>query len=289
MATSASSSHKLVLEGKVAFITGAASSRGMGRAVANRLAREGADIVVNDKFAAPKSNWPGDENWKGLEDVVTEIEALGRKAMAVVGAVDDGAAIEKAVQAAVKAFGHIDILVNCAGVRGAVGVPVVEGDEAEWRQTFDVNTFGAFFVSRAVAKEMIRRGQGGRMIHIASVAGREGVPGSAAYAASKWALIGLVQTLAKELAPHRINVNAINPGFFSTNLRDSEAAERAQKKGISLQELREQEYKHLSSLVPLGRMGKVSDIAGVVFFLVSPESEYMTGQDINVTGGVKMP
>jgi NAD(P)-dependent dehydrogenase (short-subunit alcohol dehydrogenase family) len=273
----------------VAFITGAASSRGMGRAIANRLAREGADIVVNDKFAAPKSNWPGDEDWKGLEDVVAEIEALGRKALAVVGGVDDVAAIENAVQTAIKTFGHVDILVNCAGVRGAVGVPVVEGDEAEWRQTFDVNTFGAFFVSRAVAREMIRRGQGGRIIHIASVAGREGVPGSAAYATSKWAVIGLVQTLAKELAPHRINVNAINPGFFSTNLRDNEAAERAHKKGISLEELREGEYKHLSSLVPLGRMGKVSDIAGVVFFLVSPESEYMTGQDINVTGGVKMP
>ena len=273
------------LSGTVAFITGAAAKRGMGRAVALRLAREGADVVVTDKYAAPKSAWAGDENWRGLEEVVQEIEAVGRRAMSMVAAVENSQDIEKAVQAAVGRFGRIDILVNCAGTRGPVGVPVVEGNESDWRLLFEVNTLGAFIVSRAVARDMIRRKQGGKIVHIASAAGKLPVPGSAAYAASKWALIGFVQALAMELAPYKINVNAVNPGFFATNLRDEDAILRSRQAGISIEEFREDEYKKLTGMIPLKRMGKVEDIANVVYFLVSDQSEYMTGQAINVTGG----
>jgi meso-butanediol dehydrogenase / (S,S)-butanediol dehydrogenase / diacetyl reductase len=278
-----------VLKGKVAFVTGAASRRGMGRAVALRLAQEGADVVVNDKFRAPKSAWPGDENWQGLDDVVKEIEALGRKGLAVVGGVEIAAEADAAVRAALDQFGRIDILVNCAGIRGTVGVPVAEGDEAEWRHVFEVNSIGPFIISRAVARDMIRRNEGGKMVHIASAAGRLGAPGSAAYAASKWAVIGFVESLALELAPYKINVNAINPGFFSTNLRDATAAADSAKAGKTIEQYREDEYKMLSKMVPLGRMGTTEDIAKLIFFLVSPESDYMTGQDINITGGYLMP
>lgn len=274
-----------VLEGKVAFVTGAASRRGMGRAVALRLAKEGADVVVNDKFRAPKSVWPGDENWQGLDDVVKEIEALGRKSLAVVGGVENAAEAEAAVAAALYKFGKIDILVNCAGIRGTVGVPVAQGDEAEWRQLFEVNSIGPFIISRAVARDMVKRNQGGKIVHVASAAGKVGAPGSAAYAASKWAVIGLVESLALELAPYKINVNAINPGFFATNLRDATAERDASKAGKTVEEYREDEYKMLSKMVPLGRMGATEDIANLIFFLVSPESDYMTGQDINITGG----
>lgn len=274
-----------VLKGKVAFVTGAASKRGMGRAVALRLAKEGADVVVNDKFPAPKSAWAGDEDWKGLEEVVNEIEALGRKALAVVAGVEDAKAIDAAVKAALDKFGKIDILVNCAGIRGTVGVPIVEGEEKEWRQLFDVNTIGPFIISKAVAKDMIRRNEGGKIVHIASAAGKIGAPGSAAYAASKWAVIGLVESLALELAPHKINVNAINPGFFTTNLRDDDAVTKSKKAGISVEAFREDEYKKLITMVPLGRMGRVEDIANLIFFLVSDQSDYMTGQAINITGG----
>ena len=132
---------------------------------------------------------------------------------------------------------------------------------------------------------MIRRNEGGKIVHIASAAGKIGAPGSAAYAASKWAVIGLVQSLALELAPYKINVNAINPGFFTTNLRDDDAVSKSKKAGITVEEFRVDEYKKLITMVPLGRMGRVEDIANLIFFLVSDQSDYMTGQAINITGG----
>ena len=273
------------LKGKVAFVTGAAAKRGMGRAVALRLAKEGADVVVNDKFPAPKSAWAGDEDWKGLEDVVKEIQAMGREALPVIAGVENSKEIDAAVQTALDKFGKINILVHGGGIRGTVGVPVVDGDETEWRRLFDINTIGSFIISKAVAKDMIKRNQGGKIVHIASAGGKIGIPGSAAYAASKWAVIGLVQSLALELAPYKINVNAINPGFFATNLRDDDAVARSKEAGITVEEFREDEYKKLITMVPLGRMGRVEDIANLIFFLVSDQSDYMTGQAINITGG----
>jgi len=276
------------LSGKVAFVTGAAAKRGMGRAVALRLAQEGADVMVTDKFAAPKSAWAGDEDWKGLEDVVKEIEALGRKAAWAVAGVEDSKEVNAAVKATVDKFGRIDILVNCAGTRGPVGVSIADGDEKDWRLMFDVNSLGTMIVSKAVAKEMIRKNEGGKIVHIASAAGKLPCPGSAAYAASKWAVIGIVQALAMELAPYKINVNAINPGFFATNLRDDDATLHSKEKGITVEQFREEEYKMLTNMVPLKRMGKVEDIADVTYYLVSEQSQYITGVSINVTGGTLM-
>ena len=273
------------LNGKVAFVTGAGSSRGMGRRVALRLAKEGADVIVHDKFAAPKSAWTGDEEWSGLDEVVQEIEAMGRKGLAVVAGIENTAEVEAAVQTAIDKFGKIDILVNCAAIRGPVGVTVADGDEKEWRLMFDINTIGPFIISKAIARDMIKRNEGGKIVHIASDAGKIGVPGSAAYAASKWAVIGLVESLALELAPYKINVNAINPGFFSTNLRDNDAVKKSAKGGISIEKFREEEYKMLDSMVPLKRMGKVEEIADLIFFLVSDQSDYITGQNININGG----
>jgi NAD(P)-dependent dehydrogenase (short-subunit alcohol dehydrogenase family) len=209
------------LSGKVAFVTGAAAKRGMGRAVALRLAKEGADVVVNDKFANPQSAWVGDEGWNGLADVVKEIEALGRKGLAVLAGVESMKEVDAAVKATIDKFGQIDILINCAGIRGPVGVSIVDGDEKDWQQMFDVNSIGTMVVSKVVGREMIRRNQGGKIVHIASAAGKLPCPGSAAYAASKWAVIGITQALAMELAPYKINVNAINPGFFATRKRES--------------------------------------------------------------------
>jgi NAD(P)-dependent dehydrogenase (short-subunit alcohol dehydrogenase family) len=273
------------LNGKVAFVTGAAAKRGMGHAVALRLAREGAQVVVTDKCAAPKSAWAGDEDWGGLEEVVKEIKAMGLNATAAVAGVENSKEIDAAVQTAIDKFGKIDILVNCAGTRGPVGIPVVDGDEKDWRLQFEVNTLGSFIVSRAVARDMIRRNEGGKIIHIASAAGKLAVPGSAAYAASKWAVIGFVQALAMELAPYKINVNAINPGFFATNLRDDDAVSKSRKTGITVEQFREEEYKKLLTMIPLRRMGKVEDIANMVYFLVSDQADYLTGQAFNVTGG----
>ena len=277
------------INGKVAFVTGAASKRGMGHAVALRLAQEGATVAVFDRFAAPRSAFGGDENWRGLEEVVEKIEAQGQKGLALTGNIVSSTDVEAAVNATIEQFGKIDILVHCAGIRGTVGVPVVEGDEAEWRNIFDINTLGVFIISKAVGRHMIQAGKGGKIVHVASLAGRIGAPGSAAYAASKWATIGLVQSLALELAPHKINVNAINPGFFPTNLRDQDAISQAEKKGVTVDEFKAEEYAALANIVPLGRMGTMDDISNLITFLVSNQSDYMTGQDINITGGHKMP
>jgi NAD(P)-dependent dehydrogenase (short-subunit alcohol dehydrogenase family) len=273
------------LKGKVAFITGAAAKRGMGRAVAIRMAMEGADVMVTDKFAVPQSAWAGDEGWGGLPEVVKEIEALGRKAIYAVAGVESSEEVEAAVKATIDKFGQVDLLINCAGTRGPVGVNIADGDEKDWELLFDVNTLGTMIVSKYVGKEMIKRNQGGKIVHIASAAGKLACPGSAAYAASKWAVIGITQALAMELAPYKINVNSINPGFFATNLRDEDATLHSKQKGITVEQFREDEYKMLSNMVPLKRMGTVEDIADLIYFLVSDQSKYLTGQSINITGG----
>ena len=201
---------------------------------------------------------------------------------------EDSKEVNAAVKATIEKFGRIDILVNCAGTRGPVGVSIADGDEKDWRLMFDVNSLGTMIVSKAVAKEMIRKNEGGKIVHIASAAGKLPCPGSAAYAASKWAVIGIVQALAMELAPYKINVNAINPGFFATNLRDDDATLHSKEKGITVEQFREDEYKMLTNMVPLKRMGKVEDIADVTYYLVSEQSQYITGVSINVTGGTLM-
>ena len=277
-----------MLEGKVALVTGAAAKRGMGRAIALKLASEGANVVVLDKYASPKSYWTGDEGWRGLDEVVEEIETFGVEGLSVMADITVTSEVEEAVNKALEKFGKIDILVHGAGIRGTVGVPVVDFDEDEWHQVFNVNTLGAFIMSKVVGRHMIERNEGGKIVHIASAAGREGVPGSSGYAASKWAVLGLVKSLAKELAPYKINVNAINPGFFSTNLRDIDALEGSKKAGVSIDEYKKKEHEMLAKMVPLGRMGRLEDITKLILFLVSSESDYMTGQDINITGGHHM-
>ncbi len=276
------------LSGKVALVTGAAAKRGMGHAIALRLAGEGANIAVLDKFPAPRSLFPGDEGWRGLEEEVEEIKALGRQCLPLIVDISNRNEVNEAVKATLTKFGKIDILVNCAAIRGTPNVPITDGDDDEWKRMFDINLLGAFLLSKPIVQHMIKRGEGGKIVHFASLAGRMGVKGNAAYAASKWGVIGLVQSLALEVAPYKINVNAVCPGMIITNLRDHWIAAQAKKEGITLDEFREKEYKEVSKMIPLGRMGTVEDIADVVSFLVSSKSDYMTGQSLNVCGGNRM-
>jgi NAD(P)-dependent dehydrogenase (short-subunit alcohol dehydrogenase family) len=275
-----------MLNGKVAFVTGTASKRGMGRAIALRLAREGADIVVTDKYPAPISLFPGDEGWKGLEAEVAEIEAMGRKAMAIAFDVSKSNEVDSAVASALEKFGKIDILVHCAAIRGPVNTPLVEHTEKDWRDCLEVNVLGTFFISKAIARHMIQRNQGGKILIFASMAGTHGVKGSSAYCASKYATIGLVKSLALELAPYHINVNAINPGAIITNLRDAAFAKMAQEQGISWDEARERDYKMMSANIPWGRLGTVEEVADLALFLVSDQSNYITAETIGITGGL---
>jgi NAD(P)-dependent dehydrogenase (short-subunit alcohol dehydrogenase family) len=275
------------LNGKVALVTGAASKRGMGHAVAVRLAKEGADVAVLDKYAAPKSIWPGDEGWGGLNAVVAEIEGLGRKGLALVADVSSGKEVDKAVADTLEKCGKIDILVHCGGIRGAMTTPIVELSEEEWRETIDINLTGPFLIAKAVAKTMIPDGEGRKIVLFGSKAATQGYTGSSGYCASKHGVLGLGRTLALELAPYKINVNIINPGGFDTNLRDQAIIQRAKEQGISLAQAVEQESKKVGPgpNVPLGRLGKPEEIADLVYFLVSDQSAYITGKTIDIDGG----
>ena len=276
-----------ILEGKVAMVTGAASKRGMGHAVAVRLAREGASAIVLDKYAAPKSIWPGDEGWGGLDAVVDEIKAQGREALAVVADVSSSQAVDEAVAQALKRFGKIDILVHCGGIRGSMTTPIIDLTEEEWRAILDINLTGSFLISRAVARTMVPDGEGKKIVLIGSMAATKGYAGSAGYCASKHGILGLGRTLAAELAQYKINVNIINPGGFDTNLRDEEIIKRAQTQGISVAEAVEQERQSgPGSRIPLGRLGRPEEIADLVFFLVSEQSDYITGEAIIIGGGI---
>ncbi len=276
----------MTLEGKVALVTGAASKRGMGRAVALRLAREGADVIVADKFAAPKSLFPGDENWGGLDEEVKEIEAAGRKGMAAVLDINDARNVDETYEKIFKTFGKLDILVHAAAIRGPVGTPLVDHTEQDWRSVMDVNVIGSFLMCKGAAKHMIARGEGGKIVVFCSMGGTHGINGSSAYCSSKWATIGLVKTLALELGPHHINVNGINPGAIITNLRDETFQKRAESQGVSWEQAQQADYKMVGQMIPWGRMGNVDEVADLVYFLCSPASDYITAETIGITGGM---
>lgn len=269
------------LDGKVALVTGAGGQHGLGRAIALRLAQEGAHVVLNDVVAKRLES----SAWVGLAAVAGEIEALGQRALPVVADVADARQVDTMVQQALAHFGQIDILVNnAAALAGRDRVPVVELDEAEWDRIQNVNVKGTFLCSRAVARAMIQRGQGGKIINISSVAGKRGVARFAAYCASKFAVRGFTQALALELAPHQINVNAICPGLTETE-RVSDMAAALAPAGVSAETQRQLMIAHANETIPLGRVGQAADIAQMAAFLVSAEADYLTGLSITVAGG----
>jgi NAD(P)-dependent dehydrogenase (short-subunit alcohol dehydrogenase family) len=274
------------LEGRVALVTGAASKRGMGRAVALRLAGEGADIVIVDKYPAPRSLFPGDEGWGGLSEEVAEIESLGRRALAVVADISSSQEIDETVAKALKKFGKIDILVHCAAIRGSIKTPLIDLDEKDWRTMLDVNLTGSFLLAKAVGKDMVSRGEGGKIVLFASMAGNHGVINSGSYSVSKWGVIGLVKNLALELAPYKINVNAVSPGAIITNLRDESFAEMGKSQGITWEESQQRDYQKMGTLIPMGRLGTTEEIADLVYFLVSDQSNYITAEAIGIGGGL---
>jgi NAD(P)-dependent dehydrogenase (short-subunit alcohol dehydrogenase family) len=274
------------LEGKVAFITGAGSKRGMGHAIALKVASEGANVVVTDKFEAPQSMFPGDEKWGGLPAEVEEIKALGRDALALTMDISKSQDIDRGVARTIEKFGKIDIFVHAAAIRGPVGVPIVDLSENDIRTIMDVDLVASFLVCKAIAKTMVARGGPGKIVIICSNAGLKGVPGSAAYGAAKAGCISLTESLALELAKYHINVNGINPGMFVTNLRDETFAKIAKAQNISWEEARRKDQEPLASHIPWGRLGTPQEIADLAYFLVSPLSDYLTGEAIILGGGV---
>jgi len=269
------------LEGKVALVTGAGGKLGLGRAIALRLAEEGADVVVNDVV----SKRTGATDWAGLPDLVREIEALGRQAISVVADVSEGQQVEAMVNQTLERFGQIDILVTNAGApAGRDRVPVVELSEEAWDLLQNVNVKGTFLCCQAVARTMIERGQGGKIITMSSVSGKRGVARFAAYCASKFAVRGFTQALALELAPYRINVNAICPGLIETE-RVGDMAAALAPEDVSAAAYRQQMVDRVAATNPLGRIGQAADVANTAAFLASAEADYLTGLSITVSGG----
>ena len=275
------------LKGKVALVTGAGGERGIGRAIALRLAQEGADVAVNDIHAASA---PG-SSWGGIAQVVGEIEALGRRSVGIVADIGDATQVQAMIDQVIATFGRIDILINNAAARaGRDRVPVVELDEADWDRVQRINAKGTFLCSQAAARAMLAdptSARGGRIINIASTAGKNGSARYAAYCASKFAVVGFTQSLAQELAPHGINVNAICPSLVVTERIDDIATALAPST-LTPEDQRAALITRAAGLSPLGRMAEVNDVSALAAFLASSESDYLTGLAISVAGGGQM-
>jgi len=247
----------MMLEEKVAIVTGA--SRGLGRAVAFALAGAGAKVVVNYAGSADKA-----------AEVVDEIGAQGGQAVAIQADVSNAVDVARLIDGALEAFGRIDILVNNAGItRDTLLLRMKEDD---WDSVLNTNLKGVFLTTKAVAKPMMKQ-RFGRIINLASVVGLTGNAGQANYAAAKAGIIGFTKSMAKELGSRGITVNAVAPGLIDTDM--------TAKLG---EDLRAQ----MMAGIPLGRMGLPEDVASLVAFLVSDGANYITGQTINVDGGMVM-
>ncbi|RIW36377.1 3-oxoacyl-[acyl-carrier-protein] reductase [Bacillus salacetis] len=245
------------LEGKTALVTGA--SRGIGREIALELARQGANVAVNYAGSEAKAN-----------EVTDEIKAMGRDAFAIQCNVADSESVQTMIKETISHFGSLDILVNNAGItRDNL---LMRMKEDEWDEVINTNLKGVFLCTKAVSRQMMKQ-RSGRIINISSIVGVSGNPGQANYVAAKSGVIGLTKTSARELAARSITVNAVAPGFISTDMTD---------------ELSEDVKTEMLKGIPLSRFGEAKDIAKVVSFLASEDSTYMTGQTLHVDGGMVM-
>jgi NAD(P)-dependent dehydrogenase (short-subunit alcohol dehydrogenase family) len=271
------------MKGKVAIVTGAGRARGMGRAIALALAGVGANVVVAD-LPRPMEGfeWYETGDWQGLQKVGEEVTALGVRSLPIRVDVTDPQLVRAMVDAAVTEFGRVDILVNNAGASPGVG-PVTSMDLEGWHKTIEINLTGTFLCCQAALGPMIAGGQGGRIVNIASIAGKTPTPFIAPYNASKAGVIALTQTLALEVAEYGITVNAVCPGNIETDLLRAECEFLASAQGITPEEARQAYVEE----PPLKRLGQPDDVAAVVRFLVSGAAGYLTGQAINVDGGIE--
>lgn len=245
------------LERKIALVTGA--SRGIGREIALGLAKQGADVVVNYSGSEDRAN-----------QVIAEIKELGRNAIAVQCDVSNSESVANMVKATIDTFGKLDILVNNAGI--TKDNLLMRMKEEEWDDVININLKGVFLCTKAVTRQMMKQ-RSGRIINISSIVGVSGNPGQANYVAAKSGVIGLTKTTAKELSSRGITVNAIAPGFITTDMTDK---------------LTEDVKDQMLKQIPLARFGEPEDIANVVVFLASEDSKYMTGQTLHVDGGMVM-
>lgn len=247
-----------LLAEKIAIVTGA--SRGIGRAIAVDLASQGAGVVVNYNRSAD-----------GAQEVVAEIEQTGGRAIAVQANVAEFGQTQELIKAARGEFGQIDILVNNAGTTRDMLLMMMSEDD--WDVVLDTNLKSIYNCCKAALRPMLRQKRGGRIINVSSIVGIVGQGGQTNYAASKAGIIGFTKSLAKEMGPRQITVNAVAPGYFPTALT-ADLPEDLMAKALDL--------------IPLGRLGEVEEVAHVVTFLASDRAAYITGEVIKVDGGLAM-
>lgn len=273
------------LEGRVALVTGAGRRGGIGEAVAKRLARDGAHVVVGDICAPPTElSHAGSGQWEELEGIAREIGELGVRSLAVRVDVTDAESVQAMVARTKDMLGRLDILVNNAGV--AIGPsPVLQMAEEAWRRTLEINATGTFLCSKYALPLMIEGGRGGRVINMSSLAAERPKPYVSAYAASKAAVVALTRSMAQEVAPFGITVNAVLPGDVDTALKRWGLELEAMVTGLSYDEV----MATAVAKVPLGRFAVPEDVAHLVAFLASDEASFITGQAYKLTGGRELP
>jgi NAD(P)-dependent dehydrogenase (short-subunit alcohol dehydrogenase family) len=277
------------LAGKVALITGAGGMRGVGRATALKLTHLGADLALTDVQRGAEDLPPGEirVGWRGLDSVAEEALALGRRCFTSPCDLGNRDQVQELVQRVLGHYGRIDILVNNArAIIGRDKVPVTELPEEVWHHFLAINTTAVFLLTKLVGREMVRQGRGGRIINIASNASKQASARGAAYSASKFAVLGLTQASALDLAPYGITVNAVCPGPINTDRLSYWERAKAEEEGIPLEDFRSRIVKEAGQATPLGRIAEAEDVANLVGFLASEEASFITGQAYNVNGGL---
>lgn len=268
--------------GKTAVITGSGRKRGLGEAIAIKLAEEGANIVLSDIGSSRDSATP--DQMIGaqteMDQIAETLRTLGVSVSTMACDVRRWDEVQALADHAQSEHGSLDIWVNNAGI-GYIMKPLLEVSPADWTAVIDVNLTGAFYGLSAAASKMVAQGRGGRIINIASQAAKSGFPCAQAYSASKHGLVGLVRSAAIELGPHKITVNNVCPNHVTTGLGAWQNAYFAEQQGKTL----EQYMSDMASRIPLGRPGLPNDTANAVAFLCSDEAAYITAESMNVSGG----
>ncbi len=261
------------LDNKVAIVTGVARLRGLGRAVAESLARAGCDVVVTGTGRDP-STFPPEERevgWQGIESVAQSVREEGRRALPLVVDVTSASSIGAMVERTLTEFGRIDILVNnAASPRGPDRRPLVDLPEEIFRHVMDVKVLGTYLCCQAVIPHMIDQG-GGKIVNVSTVLAKDFLPNTSAYASANAAVHAMTSVLSREVSRHKINVNCVCPGTLDTSRNDV---------------LSEEQLAGIASNIPMGRLGTPEEVASFITYLCTPDADWIQGQSMNINGGV---
>ena len=262
------------LSGKVAIVTGAGRMRGIGRATAVILARMGSNVVVTGTGRNPDT-FPHDEKdvgWRDIDSTVEEIQANGVRGLPLIVDVSREKDVRRMIDSTVDEFGRLDIIVNnAAAPYGPDRVPVLDLTADVFKDVIDIKLMGTFYCSKAAARQMVKQGEGGRIVNLSSTMGKSGHANTSAYNAANFAVDGFTQALAKEMAAHAITVNSVCPGLTETSRMDPIG--------------REDRWDERLKGIPMNRVGTDEEVGELIGFLCSPRAAYITGQSVNVNGG----